>query len=280
MIFQNLVECTRQCAVSSLPLSNSPRLTKLKIVDNVLGQTYSLLRSNNEIFGQRPAIMGAVRITSLNPKLNGSHFGLPSTEWLAGWQFLVYRYVCARPPVRLPPVAWCDAEGECLVLDAAWNSLLSHALQQKVYCPSLGLYYECRHDVRLFFSADLGPSHRCIAFGARDDLWFSVVIGCTWVTCISDVREPISFQGLESLHQGQRRARVSAYRTAAIAVNLFSISRWIHPSTYFLNGEVHCKHPDWSLDVDLVTRSVLSASAWCFFLEGSPTFPICSKIKK
>ena len=46
---------------------------------------------------------GAVRITSLNPKFNGSHFGLPPstihrmTYWLGGRQIPVYYDVCAGP---------------------------------------------------------------------------------------------------------------------------------------------------------------------------------------
>ena len=47
--------------------------------------------------------MAVVRITSLSPKFNGSHFGLPCTQrypqndW-TGWQFPVHYDVCARRP--------------------------------------------------------------------------------------------------------------------------------------------------------------------------------------
>ena len=43
---------------------------------------------------------GAVRIASLNPKLNGSHFGLPPSRIhrMTGW-VAVYHDVCARPPL-------------------------------------------------------------------------------------------------------------------------------------------------------------------------------------
>ena len=58
--------------------------------------------------------MGAVRITSLIPKFNGSHFGLPpsSIHRMTGWvanSRILWLYICARPPfvLTMQPVQAC-----------------------------------------------------------------------------------------------------------------------------------------------------------------------------
>ena len=42
--------------------------------------------------------MGPACITSWYPQFNGSHFSLPSTKWLAGWQFHVNYDECMQAP--------------------------------------------------------------------------------------------------------------------------------------------------------------------------------------